>query len=117
MNNCNVTTKNDILPLPKIESIAQISNLATFLRNNSSMESPSKLNMMTVNFPLTQTRPRITDRYRNKDSRRNSNINEGKQNRKKEVINSGSNIKSESQKQKTLDSIAGYDCIYFLMLK
>ncbi|RNA41937.1 adenosylhomocysteinase 3 isoform X1, partial [Brachionus plicatilis] len=108
MNNLSNSTKHDILPLPKIESTAQISNLASFLRSNSSLDSPSKLNMMTVNYPLTQARPRITDRYRYKDSRRNSNVIDGKQ-RKKEASNISSNAKSESQKQKTLDSVTDYD--------
>lgn len=117
MKNLNSNKKNDtLLPFPKIESDAQISNLASFLRSNSSIDSPSKINMMTVNFPLTPTRPRITDRYRFKDSRRNSNVIESKQIKRKDIINSNSNAKPESQNKKTTDYVTDNDCNlkYFL---
>lgn len=114
--NLNLSKKTEMFPsLPKIESDAQISNLASFLRSNSSIDSPSKINMMTVNFPLTPLRPRITDQYRLKDSRRNSNAIESKQIKRKEMTNS--NPKSVSQNHKTLDYVTDYDCNYIIFSK
>lgn len=107
----------------------QMANLKSILSNyqQSGADSPTQLNMLTVNFPIMpQQRQRISDRnYRSRESRRNSTILEGSRQSKRRLsqqkdLNASfpsphSTSKGEGQRQRTLDSVNDFDCILLFL--